>query len=559
MTATNTLYRKYRPQTFAEVVGQKHIVTTLENALKLGRVGQAYLLTGPRGTGKTTLARIFAKAVNCSNRKEKLGEPCNKCKHCLLMNEGRSLDVIEIDAASHTGVDNIRELRETVKLPPTLGSHKIYIIDEVHMLSQGAWGALLKTLEEPPAHVIFIMATTALHKVPDTIVSRCQRFDLSRLPIKLITEKLAKIAKQEKLKIDEKALAMIAQTAEGGMRDAESLLAQIASLETSLITEDKVIEILGTTKKENIAALLRLIAKNELYESLSFARKLVEDGTDLSIFCGVFLHYLRDLLLVSADTQNGAKELENLTNEQKTTLLEFASLFTPADIVEMLEYLQVAQVASKTSVIPELPLEIALVKIISEKTKGADSSLPPNSMSESSTTISKNQELRIKNQEVQIQETQKSAITNTNQSPKQITHPSSLPPEAGKHPSPAIDIDGVREKWSAILDKAKQLNASLSLALSTARPLKIQGSTITIAVKYAFHKERLDDPANQLTLKDAFDSILECPTKLRVVLEAELPKVSEDNETSETDKDASLNPLINQALELLGGKLVEEV
>src|SRR3972149_3391973 len=159
MATTNTLYRKYRPQTFAEVIGQKHIVTTLENALRLGRVGQAYLLTGPRGTGKTTLARIFAKAVNCSNRKKNSAEPCNQCEHCLLMAEGRTLDVIEIDAASHTGVDNIRELRETVKFPPTLGSHKIYIIDEVHMLSQGAWGALLKTLEEPPAHIIFILAT----------------------------------------------------------------------------------------------------------------------------------------------------------------------------------------------------------------------------------------------------------------------------------------------------------------------------------------------------------------------------------------------------------------
>ncbi|HLC95385.1 MAG TPA: DNA polymerase III subunit gamma/tau, partial [Patescibacteria group bacterium] len=240
---STTLYRKYRPQLFSEVVGQKHIITTLENALTLGRVGQAYLLTGPHGTGKTTIARLFAKAINCSERKKNSPEPCNKCQHCLLMAEGRSLDIIEIDAASHTGVDNIRELRETVNLPPTLGSHKIYIIDEVHMLSIGAWNALLKTLEEPPAHVIFIFATTALHKVPDTIISRCQRFDLARFPVTLIVHKLTKIAKQEKLKIDAGALEMIALTAEGGMRDAESLLTQIASLEVSPITEDVIIEI----------------------------------------------------------------------------------------------------------------------------------------------------------------------------------------------------------------------------------------------------------------------------------------------------------------------------
>src|SRR5665647_694550 len=288
---SQALYRKYRPLTFSDVIGQQHIVQTLSNSIKNGRIGHAYLFTGPRGTGKTTIARIFARIVNCQNPDG--SNPCLKCEVCKSITEGRSLDIFEIDAASNTGVDNIRELRENVKFPPSIAKYKVYIIDEVHMLSAGAFNALLKTLEEPPAHVIFILATTEIHKVPETIISRCQRFDFARLPVDNIVKKLSLIAKSEKIEIEKDALEMIAIASEGGMRDAESLLSQVMSLENKKITAKEVEEILGTSQRQSLETLIGQILAKDTTGAIELINKLSQDGYDLDVFNKSLLNYLR--------------------------------------------------------------------------------------------------------------------------------------------------------------------------------------------------------------------------------------------------------------------------
>jgi DNA polymerase-3 subunit gamma/tau len=355
-------YRKYRPQKFSEFIGQEHITKTLSNAISSGMISHAYLFYGPKGSGKTTLARIFAKSINCQNRKDGEFEPCCKCTSCIEIQEGRSMDLIEIDAASHRGIDEIRELREGIKFVPSKSKYKIYIIDEAHQLTKEAANALLKTLEEPPAHVIFILATTEVHKMIPTILSRCQRFDFRKLTKKEILTKLQLIVEKEKIKIENEALEILAQKAEGSLRDAESLLDQVFALfgEKEIKSED-IKNLLGLIESEILFNFFNLIIEKKSKEAIEFLNSIYEKGVDLQEFVKDLISLIRDVLVLKIGGKNlilesrGEEEIKNIENISKKVEEE--------NLKKMIYLFLEAQNKMKFSPILQLPLELAIVEI----------------------------------------------------------------------------------------------------------------------------------------------------------------------------------------------------
>ena len=354
------LYRKYRPQQFGEVVGQEHVVKTLKGALITGRVGHAYLFTGPRGTGKTTLARVFAKALNCPNRKPGSFEPCDKCSFCLDVNNNRSLDLIEIDAASNRGIDEIRNLKESALVAAPGGKYKVFVLDEVHMLSKDAFNALLKILEEPPSHVVFILATTEAHKVLPTVLSRVQKFDFKKLTPKEISLKLKAIANAEKIDIDDNGLYAMAVAADGAMRDAEVFLTKIRTSHNGKISSEAVYTTLGLIPSKYHTEFLGYLISNNKADAINFIQKISNSGIDLENFTKDFLGYLRKILIhkVSPATLVSFGEQPDLESAKLALLVENQNL------IRMINVFTLARSEIKNSPIPQLPLELAILELI---------------------------------------------------------------------------------------------------------------------------------------------------------------------------------------------------
>lgn len=364
------LYRKYRPKVFSDVYGQDHVTSTLKNEIKNGRVSHAYLFTGSRGTGKTTCAKILAKAVNCEHNVD--GEPCNECEVCKGLDNGSIYDVVEIDAASNNGVDNIRELRDETNYAPSRGKYRVYIIDEVHMLSTGAFNALLKTLEEPPAHVIFILATTEVHKLPATILSRCQRFDFKRIQPETMAVRLKEVAGLEGLSLDDDAAVLIARIADGALRDGLSILDQCAG-RSKEINSDLVSEVAGLAGREAMYKLSDCIANSDSNTAMSIISDLYQNSFDMERLCVEMINHFRNFLV--AKTVRKSRELIICTDDEYNTILEASKNFTVESIVFALDLFQNTLVTIKGGAAARIEVEMAFIKLCEPKMNESIASL----------------------------------------------------------------------------------------------------------------------------------------------------------------------------------------
>ena len=362
--AYQALYRKWRPDNFEDVKGQDQIVTTLQNQIKADRIGHAYLFCGTRGTGKTSIAKIFAKAVNCEHPIN--GSPCNECESCRAIATGNSMNVIEIDAASNNGVDNIRQIRDEVQYSPTQGKYKVYIIDEVHMLSIGAFNALLKTLEEPPSYVIFILATTEAHKIPVTILSRCQRYDFHRISIETISDRLSQLVQAENINVEDKAIKYIAKAADGSLRDALSLLDQcIAFYLGRDLKYENVLDVLGAVDTQVYAEMLSLITMSDTTAVMELIEKLIMQGRDIGQFVNDFIWYLRNLLLIK--TTDDLSKVEDVIEASKDSIEQLKKDAKLVDTDTIMMYIRVlSELANDLKVATQkrIKLEVTLIKLM---------------------------------------------------------------------------------------------------------------------------------------------------------------------------------------------------
>lgn len=467
-----SLYRKYRPHNFDNLVGQDYIKTTLINALKNNNVSHAYLFTGPRGTGKTSTARLIAKALNCTNLQDDY-EPCDECEFCTDINEGRLIDIIEIDAASNRGIDEVRDLKEKISFAPSRSKYKVYIVDEVHMMTKEAFNALLKTLEEPPSHAYFILATTEVHKVPETIISRCQRFDFKRISKKALMTRLNFIAQKENIKVEDSALEVISRYVDGGLRDAIGLLEQLTVNDE--LTFEHVQEILGLSSFSFMENLYEAILAMDSLSALKIVNELHSQGSDFRQFLHEFINLLREKMLesISKDEQQEASRL-----------------------IKMIEVFQEAQIRLESD-IPQLPLEMAIIKLTGKVVEYSESN-------------KKEKEPEV---EVKEKKTSKKEKKTEDNSAEILNLP--------------LTISYLKENWPRITERVKI--PALRMSLKGAVPSMVDDFNVTLEFNTKFHKDKVMEHDNRVELETLIKEMFNKPVKIHAkVKELEIKSVMDE-------------------------------
>jgi DNA polymerase-3 subunit gamma/tau len=530
-----TLYRKYRPQKFAQVVGQNHIKLTLEHELKSGQLAHAYLFCGPRAVGKTTLARVLAKSLNCLERKEGEAEPCDHCVACQDIVAGRAMDIIEIDAASHTGVDNVREnVIANARVTPVSLKYKIFIIDEVHMLSTAAFNALLKIMEEPPEFVVFVLCTTEVHKIPTTIISRCQRFDFKKISVSDIVKKLEFMVREEKVEVEAGVLEAVARYSGGHMRDAESALGQILSLSEdssghlSVSSADATLVIPRNDISE-VMSLLELVAKKDAGGAIDLINRVLYDGFDLKVFVADTLEILRQALLIKISPQLIASLGVDLGESLEARLIEVISGLGVKDLIRILERMMRVQQELKESAIIQLPLEMAVAELCLETLAPAPISQP-----------------------VLVAETKATTTPNI----ERVFRP------AGS----VLSLADIQSKWNEFLIKVKRINHSMSFVLKVCQPVSVDGQTVCLAFRHKIHKDRISETEIKRMVEDVLKEVYNEDLLISTMIDENISLENWDlidkngllsnNEAEAVTKTEPNDEAINNILKNLGGKIV---
>ncbi len=553
------LYRKHRPDSFDGIVGQDMVIRTLKNQIKNGQIAHAYLFCGPRGTGKTSTAKVFSKAINCENIKE--DGPCGVCDVCESMASGSNMDIIEIDAASNNSVDDVRDLREKVKFPPTKGSYKVYIIDEVHMLSQGAFNALLKTLEEPPKHVVFILATTEPHKLPATILSRCQRFDFKRIGQGTIVEWIRSIAQKEGLDIEESALYSIARQAEGGARDALSLLDQSMGLYGKKISNEGILSILGTASQDFLFTTVDDLIAGRVQGLLEAINKLVDNGKDLSVFVKDLNGHLRDMLV--AKLCDKPSDLIDRESSELDRLINQAQGASETRLVRAVEILSELLAYIKKSSQPRILLELALIKICRPSQEDSyDALIDRIELLEKQVKDNSQRLPRQMTEAVAVYEKEPSpnaSIDIVERVPAKEDYESDPGPESSLEPDsiPMPKDEGAKAKvkdpmanWSQILELVRKDRIAIYGLLADAKPrLKENRLILYFPPMQGFYAAAIDKEDNKAYLEGLIKQLTGTDLRLKCLIE------DEDMIEAETVEDEDY--IVKKAIEIFGADSVE--